>query len=79
MAQVLSTGSDSGADVIHAFPLQQPDTDYPHFCVFSAKNLANASLWSGCQRESAGRFSRMSCPFHSIRAASVGQLTSLSG
>ena len=42
-----------------------------YLCVFSAKNLANASWYSGCHLDSAGRFASMSWTFHSILAAST--------
>ncbi len=38
-----------------------------------------SSLYSGCQRDSAGRFSTMSSAAHRMRLASIAGVTSLSG
>lgn len=42
-------------------------------------HVSNCSFQSGCQRESAGRFSIMSWFAHAIRLASISGVTSLSG
>lgn len=67
--------------ILIRFPfLPPPSLDYKqaslHFGTFSSTYFANASAYSGFQRDSAGRLWRISSRLYCMRAASSGQETS---